>query len=192
MLRQHCFLLKSYLENNRLALRLPFFCVTMSDSMNNCRRISGLTFLKRTGTHQFNECIISCPVTSDNYGPSEFRDRIHASKGADRYRVCDPVADKTQSPLRQEILSHRRKWRANTNRHTQQLLTDFTNHVRKPKVNCQVSRCLPFWRSLLTGDLDEKYLLQGVEFGFDILDGKQPIFDSDMSNYKSTCFRTFL
>ena len=38
----------------------------------------------------------------------------------------------------------------------------------------------------MNNDLDGAYLINGVEFGFDILEGKNPFFSSHMQNYKSS------
>ena len=68
---------------------------------------------------------------------------------------------------------------------TKQELTD-TRSVVCERANCKLSSQLKNWELLLRDDIDKDFVMQGVEWGFDILEGKQPIFAADMQNYKST------
>ena len=52
-------------------------------------------------------------------------------------------------------------------------------------MSCKVSKCYERWKLESAGDPKECYLLDGIENGFDILEGNSPVFDACMSNYKS-------
>ena len=49
------------------------------------------------------------------------------------------------------------------------------------KVNSHIES----WRTELKNDVDKAYLLDGIQYGFDILEGKSPDFRACMTNYKS-------
>ena len=53
------------------------------------------------------------------------------------------------------------------------------------KTYCKLSSCIDTWRSELQFDKNKSFILDGVEFGFNVLEGKKPDFTSIMENYKS-------
>ena len=57
--------------------------------------------------------------------------------------------------------------------------------VDKHMIPCKLSASLNFWENNLVHDADRDYILKGIKEGFDILEGKNPIFSADCNNYLS-------
>ena len=142
-----------------------------------CPKQKGLTFIKtKSNTAGYEMCNIS---TSNPCGYNEANKYVR-NKGCLLHKHV-PVTSRNSSSYN---CVSQEKFRLTTQHFVNRRFESNANDINE-RIKCKLNDCVEFWRTQLSDDIDKNYILNGITYGFDIMEGKSPSFKADMPNYRS-------